>query len=111
MSPGNEEVFVPLAQAQKMTGETGKVNLIELNVEAMAGQERRAAIQASIEATLGDNFRVGTLVAGDELFATMEMAQIGLSIFGMLALFMGGFIIFNTFRTVNKANKIGRAHV
>jgi putative ABC transport system permease protein len=99
-APGNEEVFVTLAQAQKMTGETGKVNLIELNVEAMAGQERRAAIQTQIEATLGENFRVGTLVAGDELFATMEMARIGLSIFGMLALFMGGFIIFNTFRTV-----------
>jgi putative ABC transport system permease protein len=100
IAPGNEEVFVTLAQAQKMTGETGKVNLIELNVEAMAGQERRAAIQAQIEAALGENFRVGTLVAGDELFATMEMAQVGLSIFGMLALFMGGFIIFNTFRTV-----------
>lgn len=100
IAPGNEEVFVTLAQAQKMTGETGKVNLIELNVEAMAGEARRAAIQANIEATLGENFRVGTLVAGDELFATMEMAQVGLSIFGMLALFMGGFIIFNTFRTV-----------
>ncbi|MCG2783642.1 MAG: ABC transporter permease [Anaerolineae bacterium] len=100
LASGNEEVFVTLAQAQKMTGETGKVNLIELNVEAMAGQERRDAIQANIEATLGDSFRVGTLVAGDELFATMEMAQVGLSIFGMLALFMGGFIIFNTFRTV-----------
>lgn len=100
LAPGNEEVFVPLAQAQQMTGETGKVNLIELNVEAMAGQERRAVIQANIEATLGESFRVGALMTGDELFATMEMARVGLSIFGMLALFMGGFIIFNTFRTV-----------
>jgi putative ABC transport system permease protein len=100
LAPGNEEVFVPLAQAQQMTGETGKVNLIELNVEAMAGEARRAQIQANIEATLGENFRVGTLVTGDELFSTMEMVQVGLSIFGMLALFMGGFIIFNTFRTV-----------
>lgn len=100
ISPGNEEVFVPLSQAQKMTGETGKVNLIELNVEAMAGEARRAEIQASLEAALGENFRVGALMAGDELFATMEMTQIGLSIFGMLALFMGGFIIFNTFRTI-----------
>lgn len=100
IAPGNEEVFVPLAQAQKMTGETGKVNLIALNVESMAGEARRAEIQANIEAALGENFRVGTLMAGDELFATMEMARVGLSIFGMLALFMGGFIIFNTFRTV-----------
>ena len=34
------------------------------------------------------------------MFATLQMAQIGLSVFGVLALFMGGFIIFNTFRTV-----------
>lgn len=100
LAPGNEEVFVPLSQAQAMTGETGKVNLIELNVESMAGEARRAEIQASLEAALGENFRVGALMAGDELFATMEMARVGLSVFGMLALFMGGFIIFNTFRTV-----------
>ncbi len=100
IAPGNEEVFVPLSQAQKMTGETGKVNLIELNVESMAGEARRAEIQANLEAALGENFRVGALMAGDELFATMEMARVGLSVFGMLALFMGGFIIFNTFRTV-----------
>lgn len=100
IAPGSEEVFVPLSQAQAMTGETGKVNLIELNVESLAGEARRAEIQANIEAALGENFRVGALMAGDELFATMEMARVGLSVFGMLALFMGGFIIFNTFRTV-----------
>ncbi len=100
IAPGNEEVFVPLWQAQKITGEIGKVNLIELNIEALAGEARWAEIQASIEAALGENFRVGTLMAGDELFATMEMARVGLSVFGMLALFMGGFIIFNTFRTL-----------
>lgn len=100
MAPGNEDVIVPLAQAGQMTGEPGKVNLLEVNVEAFAGEARRAQIQASIEAALGENFKVGTLVAGDELFATMELGQIALSIFGALALFMGGFIIFNTFRTV-----------
>lgn len=100
IAPGNEEVLVPLAQAQRMTGDLGKVNIIELNVEAFADQERRAEIQGNIEAALGENFKVGTLVAGDELFATMELGQIALSIFGLLALFMGGFIIFNTFRTV-----------
>jgi putative ABC transport system permease protein len=41
-----------------------------------------------------------TLFTGDEMFATMQMARIALSMFGALALFMGGFIILNTFRTV-----------
>jgi putative ABC transport system permease protein len=39
-------------------------------------------------------------MTGDEMFATMELARGGLSLFGALALFMGAFIIFNTFRTV-----------
>jgi putative ABC transport system permease protein len=96
----NEMVWVNLAEAQKMTGETGKINIIRLNVEAFANQTRRAEIQSHIEAAMGKNYKVGTLIEGDDMFATMEMAQIGLSVFGALALFMGGFIIFNTFRTV-----------
>jgi putative ABC transport system permease protein len=100
LGAGNEKVFVPLSQAQKMTDEIGKVNLIEVNVEGLAGETRRAEIQKSMEAALGDHYEVGTLVSGDEVFGTMKMAQLGLNLFGVLALFMGGFIIFNTFRTV-----------
>lgn len=100
IGPENEAVLVNLPQAQKMTGDVGKVNVIRLNVEAFADQARRAQIQDSIEAALGENYRVGTLIAGEEMFGTMKQAQIGLSVFGVLALFMGGFIIYNTFRTV-----------
>jgi putative ABC transport system permease protein len=96
----NEIVLVTLSQAQKMTGETGKVNIIKVNGEAFANKTRRAEIQRDIEAAMGKNYKVGTLITGDEMFATMEMARIALSVFGALALFMGGFIIFNTFRTV-----------
>ncbi len=98
--PGNEKVLVNLPQAQQMTGEPGKVNLIELNVEAFADQARRAEIQAAVESALGESYQVGSLMAGDEMFAAMQMGQIALSLFGVLALFMGAFIIFNTFRTV-----------
>lgn len=100
MDSGNEAVLVNLPQAQKMTGETGRVNVIDLNAEAFAGKERRAQIQRNIETALGENYRVGTLMAGDEMFASLQLGQIALSLFGVLALFMGGFIIFNTFRTV-----------
>jgi putative ABC transport system permease protein len=93
-------VLVNLPQAQRMTEEPGKVNLIELNVEAFAGEARRAEIQAQVEAALGESYQVGGLMAGDEMFAAMQMGQIALSLFGTLALFMGGFIIFNTFRTI-----------
>ncbi len=95
-----EEVLVNLPQAQAMTGETGKVNLISVNVEGFAGEARRLEIQKRMEAALGEHYQVGTLMAGDEFFATMELARVALSLFGALALFMGAFIIFNTFRTV-----------
>jgi putative ABC transport system permease protein len=103
--PGNitgstEEVLVNLPQAQTMTGEKGKINLISLNVEAFAGEARRAQIQKAIEAALGDHYQVGTLMSGEDMFASLQLAQIALSMFGILALFMGAFIIFNTFRTV-----------
>ena len=98
--PGNEKVLVNLPQAQLMTNEPSKVNLIELNVEAFADQSRRAEIQTKVEAALGGNYQIGNLMTDDQMFAVMEMGQIGLSLFGILALFMGGFIIFNTFRTV-----------
>jgi putative ABC transport system permease protein len=100
LGDGNEKVFVTLAQAQKMTDEAGKVNVIEVNLAGMAGKEQREGIQKAMETALGDHYKVGTAMAGDEMYATMQLAQIGLSMFGVLALFMGGFIIFNTFRTV-----------
>jgi putative ABC transport system permease protein len=95
-----EEVLVNLPQAQSMTGEADKVNLIGVNIEGFASEARHAEIQKNIEATLGEHYQVGTLMTGDEMFATMELARGGLSLFGALALFMGAFIIFNTFRTV-----------
>lgn len=100
LGEGNEQVLVNLPQAQAMIGAPGRVNLIELNVEAFADQARRVEVQARIEAALGENYQVGGLISDDELFAVMELGQIALNLFGVLALFMGGFIIFNTFRTV-----------
>jgi putative ABC transport system permease protein len=100
ISPGNEKVLVNLPQAQKMTGEIGKVNLIEFDVEAFANQAQRTEIQSKVEAALGENYQVGGLVTDDQLFAAIDIAQVAFNLFGVLALFMGGFIIFNTFRTV-----------
>lgn len=96
----NEEVLVPLALAQQMTGEPGRINVVRVNIEAFADKETHTKIQSNIQTAMGENFKTGAMLTGDEMFASMEMARIALSVFGALALFMGGFIIFNTFRTV-----------
>ena len=100
IAPGNETVSVNLPEAQTITSALGKVNTISINTETTAMEERRAEVQANIESALGDQYRVGTLFSGTEMFASLQLAQTMFNVFGVLALFMGGFIIFNTFRTV-----------
>ncbi|MEP7136920.1 MAG: FtsX-like permease family protein [Chloroflexota bacterium] len=100
-SPGNEELLVNLAQAQAITDASGKVNTIDINVESMALEARRVEIQKNIETALGSNYTVGSQMTGDtEMFASLKLGQAMMNMFGVLALFMGGFIIFNTFRTI-----------
>lgn len=100
LGAGNETVWVNLPEAQSITNALGKVNTISINTETTAMEERRAEVQTNIESTLGDQYRVGALISGTEMFASLELAQTMFNVFGMLALFMGGFIIFNTFRTI-----------
>ncbi len=99
--PGNEEVLVTLAEAQRMAGQPGRITTIDLNVAVDAtDQEAREALAAEIQNAVGENYQVGALTSGADVFAALEMGQAILSMFGIMALFMGGFIIHNTFRTV-----------
>ena len=97
--PGNEEVLVTLPQAQAMTGQPDQINTIEIALNT-TDQAQRDAIVARIESSLGSDYQVGALQAGSELFAGIKLGQTAFNMFGVLALFMGGFIIFNTYRTV-----------
>ncbi|MEW6403580.1 MAG: FtsX-like permease family protein, partial [Chloroflexota bacterium] len=100
LTPGDETIWVNLPTAQLMTNALGKVNTIDINTDTMAMEERRAEAQKNIESALGNQYHVGTLFSGTEMFTSLELAQTMFNVFGALALFMGGFIIFNTFRTV-----------
>ena len=97
--PGNEEVLVTLAQAQMMAGQPNKINAIDINL-ASNEEARRNEIVANVEAALGKDYKVGALLAGSEMYASLKLGQQMFDLLGVLALFMGGFIIFNTFRTV-----------
>lgn len=100
-SPGNEEILVNLPTAQAITDEVGKINTIDVVIESLALEERRNEIQNNIEAALGGDYTVGTQMTADtQMFASLQLGQAMMSLFGVMALFMGGFIIFNTFRTI-----------
>lgn len=96
---GNDEVLVTLNQAQAMLEMPGRINTVEANFDVVDGDER-AAIEQAILAELGDAFQLGGLSANSELATNLGVAAAIFNLLGVLALLMGGFIIFNTFRTV-----------
>ena len=96
---GNEEVLVTLAQAQALLEMPGRINTVEANFDVV-DDDRRAEIEGAILAELGAAYQLGGLSANSELLANLGVAQGIFNLLGVLALLMGGFIIFNTFRTV-----------
>lgn len=96
---GNEQVFITLSQAQKLFDSPGRINVIEANLTTKDKAQSEAIVN-QIKAQLGDTFILGGLTSGSEFASAMEMAGIIFNMFGVLALAMGGFIIFNTFRTI-----------
>ena len=98
--PGDEEIFVNLSFAQEIMNSAGKINLIEVNIEDFEDQKQRDEVVSDIREKLGQDFQIGSLNSNEELLGVMDMGQMILNVFGVLALFMGAFIIFNTFRTI-----------
>lgn len=97
--PGNEEVLVPLAQAQKLLDMPGKINVIDANFDT-ADEARRAQIEEALKTALGSHYTIGVIQAGAEILTNIKTAQAIFNFLGTLGLLMGGFIIFNTFRTI-----------
>ena len=98
-APGNEEVLVTLAEAQRLLDLANRINTIEANFDT-ADTAQRQAIETDVAARLGKDYELGSLSGGSELVGSIQMAGIIFNALGVMALFMGGFIIFNTFRTV-----------
>ena len=55
IAPGNETIWVNLPEAQAMMNTADKVNIININTDTMAMEERRVQVQRNIEAALGDH--------------------------------------------------------
>ncbi|HSJ53219.1 MAG TPA: ABC transporter permease, partial [Anaerolineae bacterium] len=105
-APGVDEVYVSLATSQALFNLPGQLNAVE--AAFAPGSDPELTSQAVLE-SLGPGFKTGGTRAGSELLAMSEMVGPMLSLFGVLALVMGGFIIFNTFRTavVERRRDIG----
>ncbi|HLF01190.1 MAG TPA: ABC transporter permease, partial [Anaerolineales bacterium] len=63
--PGNEEVLVPLAQAQKLLDMPGRINVIDANFDT-TDEARRAQIEEALTTALGSHYTIGVIQAGAE---------------------------------------------
>lgn len=99
LMPGNEEVLVTLATAQALFDSPGQINTIRANFDSLNEATRRE-IEQNIIASLGSSFALGVLQPGAEILSNMQVAAMIFNLLGGLGLLMGGFIIFNTFRTI-----------
>ncbi|HHU40018.1 MAG TPA: FtsX-like permease family protein [Propionibacterium sp.] len=95
--PGQEQVYVPLATAQRMFGLGDRLTVVEAS---LAPDADRAAVEDAVRRALGDRYTVGGLSSNASLLASIEISEFAFSLFGVFALATAGFIIANSFRTV-----------
>lgn len=94
---GEDQLLLPLATMQQLFGEPGRINTIELGIAAGADAP---TVRRDLERALGPAYRVGGVALESDAYANLQLGYVALNLFGLLTLFMGGFLIFNTFRTV-----------
>lgn len=99
VSPGSEEVIVTFATAQHILDLPGKINTVEANFVA-TDEAGRAETQQRLLNALGSSYQAGELSANSQFTTSLELGRVIFNLLGLLALLMGGFIIFNTFRTI-----------
>lgn len=91
------EVYLPLRTVQNIFELPGQVNLMEMLFSPGTDQK---VVKQEILATLGEGFQEGGQETGSELKAALDMGEQVFTLFGLIAITMGGFIIFITFRTI-----------
>jgi putative ABC transport system permease protein len=96
-SPSAPEIYIPLKDAQAAFNQPGLINTIEVSIGAGADRE---AVTAAVQAALGDGFQLAADTNGADVVGSMEVGFAIFDLLGVLALFLGAFLIFNTFRTV-----------
>ena len=93
-NPDSPRLLITLADAQSIMNQPELINLIQVKY---ADQTDGDKLTSQIEKALGTQYV--TNVESD-VFAAMQVATAVLNVFGLVALFLGGFLIFNTFRTI-----------
>jgi putative ABC transport system permease protein len=90
-------LYLNLPDVQAAFGQPEQINTIEIALTP--GAEADTVRQAVLTA-LGDTYVVDGGTAGNDAFTAMQASLLVFNLLGVLALFLGAFLIFNTFRTI-----------
>ncbi len=104
--------FAPLSVAQDLFSRNGEVDEIALRIVPQVADDANAldALKAELETRAGRNARVIYPAARGQLVARMLGSyQQGLQFFSLIAIFVGSFLIYNTFTmtVVERTHEIG----
>jgi putative ABC transport system permease protein len=104
--------FVPLSVVQDLYSRQGEIDQIDVVVRPDVGNstEKLAALKRALQADLGQKFLVNyPAQRGQIVSQQLATYQQGLSFFSMIALFVGGFLIYNAFTMtiVERTQEIG----
>ncbi len=91
------QIYVTLPDAQAAFNQSGLVNSVEVAIDARADH---AAVTEAIRQALGDTYTLDAAGNSTDTVAAMQIGFAMMDLLGVLALFLGAFLIFNTFRTV-----------
>lgn len=95
---GGKVVFIPLEKAQKIFKLPGRLTYIDAKIKP--GSKARAVVDRTAR-RLGQSFIVEQPEKRIEAISQMlKGLQVGLSFFGTIAMFVGGFLVYNTFTMV-----------
>ncbi len=88
-------ILMTLPEAQTVFNQPGLVNVIEASLADGADKEQ---VVQRVEKALGSGYEVNSELAN--MLAVADVGYAIINLLGAIALFLGGFLIFNTFRTV-----------
>ncbi len=104
--------FVPIDVVQELFARGGELDQIDIvaTAEASSSTQKLTALRAALRDKLGNKFLVNYPAQRGQI-VTQQLAtyQQGLSFFSMIALFVGGFLIYNAFTMtiVERTQEIG----
>jgi putative ABC transport system permease protein len=96
-NPTTPQIYVTLSDAQAAFNQPGMINTVEAAIDPNADRD---AVGAAILQALGSGYQLNAVTDATGTFSSLQIGLAVMNLFGVVALFLGAFLIFNTFRTV-----------